>query len=188
MFFLRTQNKHVIYWPIQLRRGKLLPGSSTQSPGAAAGYTRLSMNADHFTAIGALPALLLQFNKAVQSKRADVFKVFDHAHAVIGPVACIQFSKAGAGKFGTIIAVLLFESRHFFTSFKSTGFAVFLFIGFVAHAARTWFFLAQVTDANSTVHPARGYHEHVKRINKLLSFCIHGHGPCLPHILYWAGC
>ncbi len=94
----------------------------------------------------------------------DIFQVIHHAHPVVLPVALIQLLQSGAGVFFAFIT----ESRVGGSQQSAIGNgaapALLRLIWIVLpETASTGLLLPQVTNAQSTIHAARGNHSVVYR-------------------------
>ena len=106
---------------------------------------------------GASPFYILVLYKFPDTVILDIFKVFDHAHIVFGPVSFIQMFQIITGKifaFKTKLSPILLECLTGFNFTSNTGDR---FIDVRYSAAWTFVFHPQMTPANTTVYTAGSY-------------------------------
>jgi hypothetical protein len=67
---------------------------------------------EHLAAFGAFPLFFFGSYEMPYAEFSDVLEVFDHAHAVLGPITLIQMLQPGARETVTAKAVLGFGVHH----------------------------------------------------------------------------
>jgi hypothetical protein len=116
------------------------------------------MNADYGTALRTLPAGLLPRDKPFQAQIAYDSKIFNHAHAVPGPVTLVQLPQARAGELGTFRTERLGEAPFFTAQLDPAGDTIPGLIGIVIIAAQASILLPEIANAETAIHPAGGNH------------------------------
>jgi hypothetical protein len=120
------------------------------------------MYAYHFPAFRAFPLFLLVFQELPYAKLPDIFKVFDHAHAIFGSVPLVEMFQPVAGKAVAAETETGFGGNQLFAVFDTAEGAGFLFGVNVNPAAGTRILFPYICHAEAAVHPAgsdqfRGY-------------------------------
>ncbi len=111
------------------------------------------MNTNSAAAMRARPSHFFICHEFSYAIFLNVYKIFDHAHVVFGPVSFIQMFQIAAGKIVTSktkLSAFLNDLAFFdFASNDANG-----FIGICCPATWTFIFFSQIGHANATVHAA----------------------------------
>ena len=123
-----------------------------------------SVNRDGFSAAGAGPTVFFLRYELSDAEIPNIIKIFQHAHAVVFPVALVQIPQPAAGVLGASKAEMV-GMAPFFTEFDATfpaGARLGDFLAVVA--ARAAVFFPQMPDAQRTVHSAGRNHSGLNRL------------------------
>jgi hypothetical protein len=105
------------------------------------------MNTEHFTAPGAFPLLFFGSYELPYAEFPDVLEVFDHAHAIPGPIPLIEMVQPLAGEAVTTRTVFDSAFHHLLTVLDLTCYAGFRFEAVVTPATGAWFLISPVCTA-----------------------------------------
>jgi len=114
------------------------------------------VNADRAAAVRAVPTDLFVCHELPNSKLANGFQIFEHAHVVPGPISLIQLLQTRTGKLLTLKAKSWFCVLDVFTIFDPALGAIGGLMNIRASAAGTFVFFSQISQANAAVHSAGG--------------------------------
>jgi hypothetical protein len=106
---------------------------------------------------GASPFYILVLYKFPDTVIPDIFKVFDHAHIVFGPVSRIKMFQITAGEISAFKTKFCAVFLKCFAGLNFTSNTCDRFIYVRSSAAWTFVFHPQMTPANTTVYTARSY-------------------------------
>lgn len=112
------------------------------------------MDREDGTATGANPTILLLGDEGPHTFTPDGFQVFQHAHAVLGPVAFIQLPQPGAGIAVTLVTVFGLPGCYIFTGNDLAGHTICGFQAVVTATAGTGIHIAGIGPAQAAVHAA----------------------------------
>jgi hypothetical protein len=106
---------------------------------------------------GASPSYIFVLQKFSHTEFLNIFKIFDHAHIVFGPVSFVQMFQIIAREISAFKTKLCTAFLENFAGLDFTSHAGDRFIGVRCSAAGTFIFLSQISHANAAVHSAGGY-------------------------------
>jgi hypothetical protein len=112
------------------------------------------VNANSPVALGASPPRRLRFDKFPYAGFPDIFQIFDHAHAVVGPVSFIQMFQGIAGNLVAFKTVFCITFTEKYTGFYFTSDPRHGLFGIISSAPGAFVLFPQISHANSAVHSA----------------------------------
>lgn len=110
------------------------------------------VNTEHLTALETFPPFFFLSDELPDAKFSDVLQIFNHAHAILGSVPLIQVVQPGTREAVTANAILDFGVHSLLTVFDSAYDADFRFEATITSAARAWFLISCVCDAEAAIH------------------------------------